>query len=218
MWMRCSQCKGQFEIEPKSGQKLVFCSHCGAQLRVTTKRFKASQDPQSIQSISALTGETAEATEDESPFTVNALSSGQDPVLQALGGAPAEEISEQPPHENPADPLSAFTATPVPPDDSADPLAALTSPSASSSRAHAPRPVPFRRKKKQENMAPLVIALAGVGTLLLAGIIAAVVILNHKEEPKPVAPRSSGPDVGELFANVKATSSKSNEDDASPDR
>ncbi len=47
MLIRCSICKGQFEVEPSSNKTTVFCSHCGTPLdiRVKTLRPNSASPP-----------------------------------------------------------------------------------------------------------------------------------------------------------------------------
>jgi hypothetical protein len=182
MLLRCSVCKGQFDVDPDMKKPTVFCSHCGAQLQTVNPGRRRA--PNNNAAVGALSGEQLPGTQQE-VIT--------EPPAPALGGF-VEEF-EAPPAEHGAAPIQ-----PVASDNfSSYPGANMPPSSSQYSPAAGPRR-PVRRKK--DNMMIIVIVLVAVFVVAI-GVTCAILFMGPEE--KKVAPKKEEdnmPNAGELYKNV----------------
>jgi hypothetical protein len=188
MLLRCSICKGQFEVEPSPHKDTVFCSHCGAPLdmKPKTKRAPAASSTSSS-SLLALAGEQAEPpTPPQQPRGQGLLA--QQPPQQRTSQSPGEyNLSSRP----------SFPGAPAPSEPAPnDTLAFL----ASATPSPHTTTVSVRRKlRKKDNSAAIMVI---IGTILICAVILAVVlILHYNQAPEAPAPTPTH-QPGELFPNV----------------
>jgi len=198
MLLRCSICKGQFEVEPSPNKNTVFCSHCGTPLDMRPK----SRTPMSAKSPAALNA--LGVADPSQTSTVPQESAGNS--LENLFAQPDQEEQPAPIAPRPSRPAAPQNASkeyalaqpdPVPVQPT-DPLAQLaqSSPPSGYSRPAIRR---MAKQKKSNNMAIIVVVV----TVLIAGLIIGAVLVFHGSNPpapEPVAPVIHH-DPGELFPN-----------------
>jgi hypothetical protein len=192
MLLRCSVCKGQFDVDPDMKKPTVFCSHCGAQLQ--TVKPGRRRAPNNTQAVGALGGEgfpglQAEAAPPEptlggfvEEFEAPAAEQGAGPIQPVAssgesdgfenfggGGVAANQYGNQYSNQYSSAPASAMR-----------------------------RPV---RRSKDNGMMIVMIVVGGV--VLAIGVTIAVMFMTGGEEkPKPKVEQPI-PDVGELFPDKK---------------
>ncbi len=194
MLLRCSKCKGAFEVEPNPYKGVVFCSHCGAPLQVGRTPHGVAQAVRK-----SGTGHTTSSIEDSS--------------LAALAGnvasVPAEEMS-RPTRRDPPLPavfVEADTQIEIPSKDArtaADvELGALA---AGAVRHPATSRVRFRKARQQKQSSEtgiFVVVLVAGACLIVAIVVGAVIMMNNRNAPV-VAPKAQNrPQPGEMFIHVR---------------
>jgi hypothetical protein len=189
MLLRCSICKGQFEIEPNPHKTTVYCSHCGAPLDMKPKARRSEASVATASSLMALAGETVPEAAPQKPVGKGVLV--QQPPQQRTSQSPGEYGFNTRP-AFPPDPVPAQTA-------SSDPLASLAS------AAHAPygASTVMRKKSRKKNNSAAIMLI--VGTTLVCIVVLAVVLIIHFNQTPEAAPAPPPPPAhspGEMFPNV----------------
>jgi hypothetical protein len=190
MLLRCSVCKGQFDVDPDLRKPTVFCSHCGAQLQTVKPGRRRAQNNSAA--VGALTTEELPGlTQETAPEPtlggfVEEFEAPPAPLEQ--GPAPIQPVASSGGFSDP------FSNAPVQNSAGGFPSAPYSAPASNRGRP------PMRRKKDNGMMVVMIIVGAFV---VIIGVVVAAMMMSG-EDPKPTKEKPQVvPDVGELFPEKK---------------